>query len=80
MNNEMKYPGMLNVIVKEVVIFNEWNDKSENINGNCYTKMWSVENKKLKMSNFNCCIVVCRGVKEDERCSSSLPALRQQSD
>ena len=38
MNNNMKYPGMLNVIVKEVVIFNEWNDKSENINGNCYTK------------------------------------------
>ena len=32
------------------------------------------------MSNFNSCIVVCRGVKEDERCSSSLPALRQQSE
>ena len=52
MNNNMKYPGMLNVIVKEVVIFNEWNDKSENINGNCYTKMWSVENKKIENVKF----------------------------
>ena len=52
MKNEIKYPGMLNVIVKEVVIFNEGNDKSENINGNCYTKMWSVENKKIENVKF----------------------------
>ena len=52
MNNNMKYPGMLNVIVKEVVIFNEWSDKSENINRICYTKMWSVENEELENVKF----------------------------
>ena len=46
MKNEMKYPGMLNVIVKEVVIFKEWNDKSESIECNCYKMVWSVENEK----------------------------------
>ena len=65
--NEMKYPGMLNVIVKEVVIFNEWNDKSENINGNCYTKMWSVENKKIENVKFQllyCCMQRCERRRE----------------